>query len=105
MLDSCPERPQRLVVLQIPDVVAEEDVALLANAEGVLELAAAGQDVPPEIFGDPQRRRGVASGTADGGGLFLHDPHHAVVGAHVYGPVVDQEEVGDLPDLLSSLLV
>ena len=54
MLDPLPERPQRLVVLQIPDVVAEEDVAIFRHAEGVLELATAGQDVPSEALGDPQ---------------------------------------------------
>ena len=39
---------QGLVVLQVPDVVAEESVTLLRHAERVLELAAAGQDVPAE---------------------------------------------------------
>ena len=86
-------------------MVAEEDVAVLRHAEGVLELAPAGQDVPPEVLGDPQRGWGVASGAPDGVRLPPGDPYHAVVGAHVDGPVVDQEVVGDLPDLLEGLLV
>jgi hypothetical protein len=53
VLDPLPERSQGLVVLQVPDVVAEEDVALLGHAERVLELAPAGHGVPAEALGDP----------------------------------------------------
>ena len=100
MFDSFPEGTQGLVILEVPDVVAEEDVALLRHAEGVFELPPTCQDLPPEVFGDPHRRRGVASGAPDGVSLSLNDPQHAVIGAHVDGPVVDQEVVCDLPKLL-----
>src|SRR5919199_4171686 len=54
VLDPLPEGAQGLVVLQVPDVVAEEDVALLGHTEGVLELASAGQSVPAEALHYPQ---------------------------------------------------
>jgi hypothetical protein len=52
VLDPFPEGSQCLVVLQVPDMVAEEDVALLGHTEGVLEFAPAGYSVPSEVLGD-----------------------------------------------------
>src|SRR3712207_1025735 len=105
MFDTLPEGPQGLVVLQIPDMMTEEDVALLRHTEGVLQFAPAGQSVPAEALRNSQRRRSVASGAPDG----IHPPsgysHHAIVGAHVDEPIVHQEVVGDVPDLLEGLLV
>src|SRR5919199_1077633 len=94
VLDPLPEGAQGLVVLQVPDVVAEEDVTLLGHTEGVLELASASQSVPAEALRYPQRRRRVAPGAPDRVRPLPRDPHHAIVAAHVDGSVVDQEEVG-----------
>src|ERR687885_349642 len=105
VLDPLPEGAQGLVVLQVPDVVAEEDVALLGHAEGVLELAPAGQSVPAEALRYPQRRWSVAPGAPDRVRPLPRNPHHAIVAAHVDGPVVDQEEVGYVPKLLEGFLV
>ena len=44
VLDALGERAQRLGVLQVADVVREERVAPLGQAERVLQLGAAGQD-------------------------------------------------------------
>src|ERR687893_612786 len=59
----------------------------------------------PEALRYSQRRRSVSPGAPDRIYLSPGYPHHAVVGAHVYGSVVDQEVVGDDPDLLKGLLV
>jgi hypothetical protein len=45
VLDPLPEGPKRLVVLHVPDVVAQKRVAVLRQAERVLELPAARQGV------------------------------------------------------------
>src|SRR5438270_8507010 len=87
VLDPLPEGAQGLVVLQVPDVVAEEDVALLSHTEGVLELSSAGQRVPAEALCHPQRRRRVTPGAPDRVHLLPRDPYNAVVTAHVDGPV------------------
>ena len=41
------EKDQRLVILQVADVLAEDGVAPLGQAEGVLQLAAARQQSRP----------------------------------------------------------
>src|ERR687886_1746590 len=105
VLDPLPEGAQGLIVLQVPDVVAEEDVALLGHAEGVLELAPAGQSVPSEALHYPQRRWRVAPRAPDRVRLLPRGPHHAIVAAHVDGPVVNQEEVGYVPKLAEGFLV
>jgi hypothetical protein len=49
VLDALLEGTEGLVVLQVPDVVAEESVLPPGQAEGVLELPAAGQNMPAEV--------------------------------------------------------
>ena len=80
-------------------------MAIFRHAEGVLQFATAGKDVPSEALGDPQRGRSVSPGAPDRIGLSPCDPYHAVVGTHMDGPVVDQEVIGDVPDLLEDLPV
>src|SRR5919109_1060561 len=43
VLDSFPERPQRLVVLHVSDMVAHEGMAVSGQAERILELSTTGQ--------------------------------------------------------------
>src|SRR5215210_1261837 len=105
MLDSFPERPQRLVVLHVPDVVAHEGVAVSGQAERVLELSTAGQGVPGEVRGQPQRCRGVATGATDRVRSSSRCTDHGVVATHVNLTVVDQEVVGDLAQLVQRFLV
>src|SRR5215211_418506 len=96
MLDSFPERPQRLVVLHVPDVVAHEGVAISGQAERVLELSTAGQRVPGEVCGQSERCRSVASGAPDRVRSSSGCTDYGVVAAHVYLAVVEEEVVGDL---------
>src|SRR5215208_2656730 len=83
MLDSFPERAQRLIVLHVPYVVAHESMAAFSQTEGVLELSSAGQGVPAEVRGQPERCRGVATGATDGVRSFSGRTDHGVVAAHV----------------------
>src|SRR5215204_5142821 len=105
MLDSFPERAQRLVVLHVPDVVAYEGVAVFSQAERVLELSTAGQRVPAEVRGQPERCRGVATGATDRVRTSSRCTDHGVVAAHVDLTVVNQEVVGDLAQLIQRFLV
>src|SRR5919107_1077541 len=105
MLDSFPERAQRLVVLHVPDVVAHEGVAVSDQAERVLELSTAGQGVPAEVRGQPERCRGVATGATDRVRPSSRCTDHGVVAAHVDLTVVDEEVVGDFAQLIQRFLV
>src|SRR5215212_8441316 len=105
VLDSFPERLQRLVVLHVPDVVAHEGMAVSGQAERILELSTTGQRVPGDLCGQPERSRGVATGATDGVWSFSGCTDHSVVAAHVDLPVVDQEVVGDLAQLVQRFLV
>src|SRR5215204_1903474 len=105
MLNSFPERAQRLVVLHVPDVVAYESVAVFSQAERVLELSTAGQGVPAEARGQPERCRGVATGATDRVRPSSRCTDHGVVAAHVDLTVVDEEVVGDLAQLIQCFLV
>src|SRR5215212_1530317 len=96
MLDSFLERPQRLVVLHVPDVVAHEGVAVSGQAERVLELSTAGQRVPGEVCGEPERCWCVATGATDRVLSSSCCPDHGVIAAHMYLTIVDEEVVGDL---------
>src|SRR5829696_2837003 len=105
MLDSFPERAQRLVVLHVPDVVAHEGVAVSDQADRVLELSTAGQSVTAEVRGQPERCRGVATGATDLVRSSSRCTDHGVVAAHVDLTVVDKEVVGDLAQLIQCFLV
>src|SRR5215210_4509894 len=100
VLDSFPERSQRLVVLHVPDVVAHEGVVVFGQAERVLEFSTAGQRVPGEVCGQPERCRGVASGATDRVRSSSGRADYGVVAAHVDLTVVDEEVVGDLAQLV-----
>src|ERR671917_2972675 len=89
MLDSFPERAQRLVVLHVPDVVAHEGVAVSGQAERVLEFSTAGQRVPGEVCGEPEWCWGVAAGATEGVRSSSCGPNYGVIAAHVDLTVVD----------------
>src|ERR671921_2338873 len=82
MLDSFPERAQRLVVLHVPDVVAHEDMAVFSQAERVFELSTTGQGVLAEVRGQSEGCRGVATGAADRVRSSCR-PNHRVIATHV----------------------
>jgi hypothetical protein len=96
VLNAFPERAQGLIVFQIPDMVADAGVPLFGHAERVLELASTGQDMPADVLRDGERRRSIAPRAPHGIDLFAGDSCHAVVTAHVNGPIMYQEVVRDL---------
>ena len=96
---------QRLQVLQVADVLAEERVALAREAEGVLELGARG-DTCGSGRGKATGERGVAPGPADQPRPPPVRLSHGVVVPDRDLPVVDQVRVGDgreSSDLLPTL--
>jgi hypothetical protein len=103
--DPLGEGAEGLVVLQIADVMGDEGVAALGQAEGVLELGPAGQDVPRERPGQPERLGREPPRASQGQLAPPERPHHRVVGPDVDRAVVDQEPVGDPPEPLQRLVV
>src|SRR4028118_1148703 len=85
--DPLPEGPQRLVVLHVPDVMAREGVAVLRQAECVLELPAARQGGAGGAPGQPQRRGRVAARAPEGISASCGYPKHTVVATGVDGAV------------------
>ena len=85
---------QRLQVLEIADVLAEEGVGVARQAEGVLELGAGRQRLR-ERPRQGHRERGVAPGPADQPRPAAAHLRDGVVVAHGDLPVVHQVGVGD----------
>ena len=103
--DALGERPQRLVVLQVTDVVREERPVLAAQAERVLQLGAAGQHRAGEAAADGQRLGHVAAGAAQHGHPAAQRPDHRVVGPDMDGPVVAEEGVRDAAEPAERVVV
>jgi hypothetical protein len=61
VLDPLSERPQRLEVLEVADVVADPGALALRHAERVLQLGAAGEDLALGAIGERHARRDVAA--------------------------------------------
>ena len=99
------EEAQRLVILQVADVLAEDRVTALGKAEGVLQFAADGQQ-----FGN-----GTPPGRASCGGVAARSPqqplaafeypHHRVVRPHIDVAIVGEQRIGDPADALSRLAI
>ena len=87
------ERAQRLVVLQVADVVADPGPAVPGQAEGALQLRTAGEDRTADI--ERQVARDVAAAAAQELRPPRDHAHDRVVGPRLDGPVSHQEEVGD----------
>ena len=96
--DALLEGAQRLVVLQVADVVRHPRPRPLRQAEGALELGAAGQQRPRRLNGQADAGRCVPARAAQhqrGRAQRAEGAHHGVVGAHVDRPVVGEQQVGD----------
>ena len=61
----------------------------------VLQVRADRQD-GRDVLGQRDRQRRIAAGAAQQSRVATHDPGHAVIHMTGDGPVVDQEEVGDV---------
>ena len=94
MLDPLAKRCQRLEVLEVADVVPDPGTAALGDAEGALELGAAGEqrrrlerqvDAPRDVAARAPQH---AAAPAAAGATARSD---RVVGAHVDRPVMDEE--------------
>jgi hypothetical protein len=103
--DGLGERHERLVVLQVTEVVGDERVPGLGHAHGALQLRAAGQDMPWERPGEREGVRDVAAGAADGDRPARDHPGDRVVHAHVDRAVVGQERVSDASQARERVLV
>jgi len=94
-----------LVVLEVADVVGEERVGPLGQAEGVLELGPAGQHVAGERPRQGERLGREPPRAPQGQLAPAEGAHHRVVGPHVDRAVVAKEPVGDPAEPLPGLLV
>src|SRR5207248_6168037 len=88
MPDALGERGEGLVVLEVADVVGDEGVVTLGQAEGALELGAGGEHGPGERPQQAQRPGGVAPGAPQDKLPAPERPGDRVVGPDVDGPVV-----------------
>ena len=105
VLDALAEGPERLVGPQVADVGPDPGPSALGQAEGALELGAAGQHRAPRRDRQRRARGDVAARAAQEHGPPAHGPQHRVVRPRVDRAVVDQDEVGDGAEPLGHLLV
>src|SRR5215813_4956467 len=98
MFNTLHSRVPRLLVLQVPNMVAHESVTLFAQAKSVLEVSAAREHGLNEghCHGDGPRR--IAARTADQQFLFADGLRHRIVTAHVSLSVMNQEVLSDLTE-------
>ena len=105
VLDALAEGPQRLVGPQVADVGPDPGPSALGQAEGALELGAAGQHRAPRRDRQRRARGDVAARAAQEHGPPAHGPQHRVVRPRVDRSVVGEDEVGDGAEPLGHLLV
>ena len=86
---------ERLGVLHVADVLADERVAAREQRERVLLLGAGGQDVGVGLEGQRERERRVAAAAAHRLDEAVDHAHDRVVVAREDRAVVEQERVGD----------
>src|SRR6516164_7612731 len=89
VLDPLHERVPRLIVLQVTDMVAHENMALFAQAKSVLEMGAAREDGLNEWRGQRYRLRRIATRAADQQFLLVDRPRHRIVAAHMNLPIMN----------------
>jgi hypothetical protein len=95
MLDALGERAQGLGVLQVPDVVGDKGVAILGQAERVLQFGPAGQHGTGEPAGHRDGFGDIAAGPPDEHRPATEHPGDGVIRPDVNGPVVGEERVRD----------
>jgi len=85
-------------------VLAHEDLAASGDRDGVLQVAAHGEDRRQFVL-HTDRERGVAAGAAHHVLAASGDAHDGVVNRTRDGTVVHQERVGDSAQTAASLVV
>ena len=104
--DALAERAQRLVVLEVADVVADPRAGALGDPEGVLLLGAAGEQAGAGGRNRERQLRGhVAARAAQQLRPSGRHAHDRVVGPRLDRAVVQQEEIGDAGEPLARVLV
>ncbi|KAF5054784.1 hypothetical protein DSECCO2_384550 [anaerobic digester metagenome] len=99
-----PEKTVGFEVLEVADVLRDEGLLALRQAEGVLEQGARAEDDGP-VLGQVHGRRGEAARPADELGRVAHGADHGVVAADEDVAVVQEEGVGDGPEPAQGLAV
>ena len=92
------EELHRLVVLQVADVLAEDGVAALGQAEGVLQLAAEGEDLV-QFDAEVDGLGDEAARAAQDALAAFEGADDGIVDAGPDVAVVEQEPVGDAVEL------
>ena len=103
--DALAEGGQRLGVAQVADVVPDPGARALGQAEGALELRAAGQDRRAAGDREGLGRRDEPARAAQQGRSPPHDARDGVVGARVDRAVVQQHGVGQRPQPAQGVVV
>ena len=103
MLDPLGERAKRLVVLQVPDVMADPGATALGDTKGVLQLGPTGEDRRRR----PERQiaRNVAARPPQEQRAIHNHAKHGIVGPSLDRPVVHEEQVRDPRKPLQCVLV
>jgi hypothetical protein len=78
--------------------MGDEGMSVLRQAEGVLQLSAARQHRLGHRQREQQRLRGIPARAPDRQHGAVHQTGNRVLRAHVDGPVVHKEQVGDVAE-------
>src|SRR5436853_2939919 len=95
MRDALLVRTQRFEVFQVADVMTDEGIVFPSQAERVLQLCAAGENLLRGSKGAANRRGRITARASQDHGAFLKHARDGIVRSHVYAPVVQQERIGD----------
>ena len=98
------EEPQGFVILQVANVLAQDGVASLGEAEGVFQLAAAGQQLGRGAA-QVESLRSITARPAQHALAAFESADHRIVGAHVDAAIMREEPVGHVADSFLRLAV
>lgn len=102
---ACGKRTERLVVLQVPDVVAEERPFPFPQTEGVLQVAAASEDRPAERWVHQEGLRGIPSRPPEKDLASKYHPDDRIVAAGMDRAIMSEEVIGDRPKTRAGLAI
>src|SRR5579883_2938384 len=94
MLDPLAEGGQGFQIFQVANMGTKKRVFPFAQAEGILEMTATGQQGARYLKGERDRFRGVAARATEKL-LAADDAHHRIIAAHVDLAVMRQHPLSD----------
>src|SRR5262249_26337582 len=98
------EESQRLVIFKIADMLAQDRVPALGEAQSVFQFRATGQDLVQ--FEVELNWVGCESpGAAQGAFASFEYPDHGIIDSHVDIAVVEQKPVGDIVQAVPSFAI